>query len=60
MVLTPDSGVLNVIASFLLILIIVYLVVKCVVSCMEDKKLMKEWEQGNRASKKDVEMKEVS
>ena len=48
------------IASFLLILIIVYLVVKCVVSCMEDKKLMKEWEQGNRASKKDVEMKEVS
>lgn len=54
------SGVVNVIASFLLILIIVYLVVKCVVSCMEDKKLMKEWEQGSRASKKDVEMKEVS
>ena len=51
---------MNVIASFLLILIIVYLVVKCVVSCMEDKKLMKEWEQGSRASKKDVEMKEVS
>ena len=51
---------MNVIASFLLILIIVYLVVKCVMSCMEDKKQMKAWEQGRNAPKKDLEMKEVS
>ena len=51
---------MNVIASFLLILILVYLVVKCVMGCMADKKQMKAWEQGSSASKKDVEMKEVS
>ena len=49
---------MNVIASFLLILILVYLVVKCVMGCMEDKK--QAWEKGSSASKKDVEMKEVS
>ena len=37
---------MNIIASFLLFLILVFLIVKCVLNCYEDKRILNEMQTG--------------
>ena len=54
---------MNIIASFLLFLILVFLIVKCVLNCYEDKRILNEMQSGHLRSsngQQSIEMNEIN
>ena len=55
--------IMNIIASFLLFLILVFLIVKCVLNCYEDKRILNEMQSGHLRSsngQQSIEMNEIN
>ena len=52
---------MNIIASFFLFLVLVFLIVKCVLNCYEDKRILNEMQSGHLRSngQQSIEMNEI-